>query len=222
MNQLIMFVCLLFFCLFLNAIDHFFITRLERRIGLSHSIKKIISLNFPSYVRSFIYILILYSAAIIWQETPLVPIGIVVVSKLLNKEYRYGSLIVELSALTAILLSISYIINIDNNVIKGLSFIICSISVVLFNKEGSSSIAMRTINNMILHILGLQLYFNITDIYTLIVISFCIMLFHNFCIYFIPQNDQFKKMRTRSLLLLISSIFIIIISLIYDIIIQGQ
>ncbi len=222
MNQFIMFVCLLFFCLSLNAIDHFFITRLERRIGLSHSIKKIMLLNIPSYSRSFIYILILYSASIIWKENPFVPISIVVVLKLLNKEYKYGSLIVELSALSAILLSISYTINIDNNIIKLVSFIIYSTSVALFNKEGSSSISIKTVNNMVLHMLGLQFYFKITDIYTLIVASFFILLFHNFYIYFMPQGNQFNKMRTRSILLLVSSILIIIISLVYDIIIQGQ
>lgn len=222
MNQLIMFVCLLFFCLSLNAIDHFFITRLEKRIGLSHSIKKIMFLNLSSYSRSFIYILILYSASIIWKENPFVPISIVVVLKLLNKEYKYGSLIVELSALSAILLSISYTINIDNDIIKFISFIIYSTSVALFNKEGSSSISIRTANNMVLHMLGLQFYFKITDVYTLIVVSFCTLLFHNFCIYFIPQDNQFNKMRTRSILLLVSSILIIIISLVYDIIIQGQ
>ncbi len=217
MNIFIKFFLFIFCCLVADAINHFYLTRLERRIGLSGSLFKSLSLNVPSYFQNILQAIILFSAMYLWNENLLIILLVVAILKISTEEKKYGYGPLNISGLASLTISIFYIHLIKLNgggtgqyFFSALSLAVCLAGIHVFVNSNKKTLITITLNTCFIN--G---YTNIKNLYILLplaVVAYCLQMF---CEWLLPRTNAFKSIKNGTNILLLSSFAILAVAVVW-------
>lgn len=220
MNIILLFILFLICCLLADAIRHFYLTRLERRIGLSGSNIKILLLNTPSYLRNALRMAILFLAIYFWNDQPMFIIFTALMIKLSTKNRQYGYGPIDISSLAALMVSALYIHFFKTsgfipgfNVLGVTSFAISLLSIYIFSKDKEEPEASSTLLIIALNSSFIGSYYGINNLYILLPLSVIAYFLQMLCEWLVPKTNMVKKMEHSVKIILFSSLVVLTIAI---------